>query len=580
MIKPDQAQLILFDAIEKGTTHKNYKRVCIKADEYNMFYTGNGIADKIREIYGVDIPVKLVFSIIPPILKSTKYPFNRVCRTKPAVRKIDFENDGTKEKQEEVEKALSKYYHGADIERFFENIVVTKNYTDPNAWIVTEFKDFDNLKEKAKPYPAVYSAKEAINYEYMGGELQYLLILQKENELKKWTMYIGEYTLIAFEKSKEYELQPNDFQFTINNKEHILQIKEPKSDFVPAIRAGYIRDVETEMETFVSVFDAILPYMYKILKLDFEIDSTLADIAFPKRKMFVDGCKHEGCRSGRLLNGEVCPTCKGLGVDITHKTSFDIQTFPMPPAGDEIMDLSKLSYTEYPLVAAVEMMVKIGESQKDRFFGMMFNSDAYEKAYNALGGNNKMVEATADNMNDAIYPFAQHLADIFVMAGRSVATFLDYPDAIVYFQYPKDFKFKSLGQLFAELQSARSANASPQTISAIETEINEQQYVNAPEVIKEIRTKNMFNPFYGLTEETVRAIVATKQTSEYNAVLWANIVPIFSELEMEWDGNTKPWLYDLETTRIKALVGAKVADYIAALPKTPEPQPINFGMNE
>ena len=57
-------------------------------------------------------------------------------------------------------------------------------------------------------------------------------------------------------------------------------------------------------------------------------------------------------------------------------------------------------------------------------------------------------------------------------------------------------------------------------------------------------------------------------------------MPIFAELEMQYDGSEgRDWLYDLNKTKIKTLVDEKVNQYIASLPKAPEPAMINFNEN-
>lgn len=134
--------------------------------------------------------------------------------------------------------------------------------------------------------------------------------------------------------------------------------------------------------------------------------------------------------------------------------------------------------------------------------------------------------------------------------------------------------------LMQELTTAKQAGASANTLAAIESDIQEIQFADRPNDLKRIRIRNEFNPFFGLSEESVRAIIATKQTTEYNSVLWSNLMPIFAELEMEYDGSDKKqWLYDLNKNLIKTLVDKKVNEYIALLPKAPEPAKINFNVD-
>lgn len=566
MITIEQAIDRLSFVIKTNYKHKDYERVTSLADKYMMFYTGIGIENELKRIYGLDVPPKMLFSIIPPIIKSTEFPFNKVCRTKPAVKKIDFEQGFTNEKVLEIENILDTFYFGQSIETFFENVVVKKNYTDPNAWIVVEFKPFDNRYEKAKPYPAVFSCYEAIDFMYNGKELEYLIIQQKHDNLNVWTMYTGKNTIQIAQKDKNYLSNNNDDIIVIDNKEYNIRIFEPKLTFVPAVRCGYILDVETNGRTYVSTFDKVIEIIYKTLKIDFETDATLADIAFPKRRMYVDTCKNDGCIRGQLLNGERCPVCKGTGLDVSHKTAFDIQTFPMPTDKSDIIPLSATYDTERPPVDAIEMQINIRNSLKDTIFGIMFNSDAYDKTH--VSSTATAVNATLDNLNDAIFPFAKKLSAIYRVVAKAISEIIDYGDAIIYHIYPSDFKFKTITNLMQELQAAKTAGASSVTTSAIEADIQEIQFADRPQDLKRIRIRNEFNPFFGLQDETVMAIIASKKTTEYNAVLWANLIPIFSELEYEYDGGeNNVWLYDLNKSIIKNLVEKKVLEYMNALPK-------------
>ena len=73
------------------------------------------------------------------------------------------------------------------------------NYTDPNAFLITEFAAFDNLKEKAKPYPFIATSAEAIMFEYHNEILDYLIVKLPITYLYKgipqpgfkYTMYLG-----------------------------------------------------------------------------------------------------------------------------------------------------------------------------------------------------------------------------------------------------------------------------------------------------------------------------------------------------------------------------------------------------
>ena len=126
-----------------------------------------------------------------------------------------------------------------------------------------------------------------------------------------------------------------------------------------------------------------------------------------------------------------------------------------------------------------------------------------------------------------------------------------------------------------ELQTAKSAGASTSTIAAIEDDINEILYSDRPDALKEMRIKNLINPFRGYTEADIRFIISQNNVPLYNRTLWENFESIFQDLEAE---NQNPWLFDLAYDRILELVRAKTEQYMKKIKdETPEPvAPIQF----
>ena len=122
----EQLQQILCDVIKHDYKHANYQHVNELATKYKMFYNGKGIDEELKKLYGIKTANSLVFSIVPPILKSTKFPFNKVIRTKPRIKRIDFENEFSHDKVHEIESKLNTFYNNKPFEYFVENIIIDK----------------------------------------------------------------------------------------------------------------------------------------------------------------------------------------------------------------------------------------------------------------------------------------------------------------------------------------------------------------------------------------------------------------------------------------------------------------------
>jgi hypothetical protein len=143
---------------------------------------------------------------------------------------------------------------------------------------------------------------------------------------------------------------------------------------------------------------------------------------------------------------------------------------------------------------------------------------------------------------------------------KDIATFTDLGEGlIVKHQFPKDFKFKTVEQLFTDLQSAKDADASASTIDAIQNDINKKLYADRPDELKRMDIKNKFNPFAGYSETNIRFIISQGNTTMYNRTLWENYESIWQDLEFE---NDNPWIYDMEEKLIRKKVEIKTQEYI------------------
>jgi hypothetical protein len=562
----EEGFLKLKEIIENDIKHKDYKRVCNLAKDYYKMVSGDDISDLLRRIVKRETPEEfemrklITNSIIPPTLASTKLPFQKALRKKPLTRVIDWEAEGTENKKNDLDLIIAKYWGDTSLEKYLEYAFIDYNYIDPNAFLITEFTEFDPKKEKAKPYPFVATSEQCIMFEINNNILEYLVVElpikykdgDGEAEGSKYTIYLGQDT-IQFTQTGD----KGENTIEISNKFYSVAEFTPKDSKVPARRFGYKRDPQTQGRTFVSCFHDIIPYLNKTLKIDSELDLSTAMTAFPQRFAYVDPCPD--CNKGKDLNGSVCNTCHGTGKRPLQNSTMDVITLDLPRDPAAMIDLEKMLVYKAPPIELLTFQKEYIRDLQAMTYLMMFNKELLTR--NELINTATEVAITNDNMNDTLYPFAQAYSIMWEYVVRDIATFTDFnPDdkIIIKHLFPNDFKFKSLTELMSELKAAKDANASTSTIAAIEDDVNEILYADRPNELKIIRIKNNFNPFRGYNEESVRLLISQGLTTKYNEVLWSNLESIFNDLEKE----SKVWLYDMSEDAIDKMVRAKTEEYM------------------
>lgn len=564
---------LLKGVIEKELYHQDYVHVTELADKYYKMKTGDDIIALLKQIVTRETEEEfkqrkeISKSVIPSILNSTQLPFQKALRKEPILREIIYQSQ---DKTEELEFQIENYWGEKSLEEYLEYSVIDYNYIDPNAFLITEFDDFDPNKEKADPYPFVATSTDAIMFEYKNEILQYLIVRlpikyianDVEKDGWKYTMYLGYDTIQLIQVEKGDIKIKSDF--------YDYQEFEPKANKVPAVRFGFIRDAETKGRTFVSVFHAILLLLEKLMKTDSELDLSTAMTAFPQRFAYVDKCSNKDCSGGRLLDGHsICPTCDGTGQQPLHAGVKDVITLTMPRNPDEMVALDNLLVYKTPPIELLDFNKNYINDLRILIHTMMFNNEIATRSEIATAVTATEKNFGADNMNDTLYPFARNYSSIWEFVVEDIATFTDLSEGLtLHHKMPEDFKMKGLNELMDERKKAKDAGVPSSIIAAIDDDINTILYSDRPDEYNKIKVKQRYNPFRGYDEATVRMLISQGKTTKYNETLWANLESIFNELELE-----TPDIYNMSDTVILEKVKVKTQEYMVQI-KAEEPEPI------
>ena len=333
----------------------------------------------------------------------------------------------------------------------------------------------------------------------------------------------------------------------------VVEFFDQKSGRVPAFRLGCKNDTFTDARTCVNRWHDALPYLEKSLKSVSEFDLTTALHNFPQKIQYVGKCRATGCISGYLANGETCGTCQGSGIQ-TITTAQDHITYPLPKNAEDMRDLSQLVHYVALPVDLIQQMRDIIKDTKQDAIKAVFGSDIFSRDQVSTTATGKMIDM--QSVYDALQPFAAWWAQVRTLTVYVFAAYHDKANNLrVVFRFPRNFKFDTVDELTARLEKLK--DASPSVRSMVNMDLLAQLYVDDPKALKKAQTMERFNPYPGMSDGDVLALIGGGHAVEKNALLWTEKASVFLQAEMDYEGKAVGF-YDLDEAKQKEVIDAIV----------------------
>lgn len=596
--------------INDNLTHVDYNRVTCIANDYGIYATGEGISQKLIRFTPREDEVlfaqrlAITRSTTPDIVGSCMKPMYKVGRA-PATEEMSWENSNDSEKaKKSLNDSLKTFFGNMSLDQYLSSRMVELDTTDPNSFIVVEFDQAEG-ETVGTPYPFEVNSAEAINFEYQNNILKWLIVQNKivllDNKGKqsigsKYTIYLPEYSILATEIHKtmvpkfrfdnqvieingisdsilETELIPGAVYLMTTdekkkgNRYFSIQVFEHKIPFVPAMRVGCIRDLTTRGRTNVPLIHLAQAYIEKTIKAISEFDLTNVLHVFPQKIQYSDRCAGymqenesgeeyvESCLNGYTTSGKVCRACNGSGFKI-HKSSQDIIQVALPRDIKDIVSLENVLVYKYPPIDLLEFQKKLSLYEY-RYLAQraVYNSEVFSSE-DIMTATEKKIDL--DSVYDTLKPFADHYSEMKSFIVECVASIINVYDGFRYVHaFPNDFKMKSYTELLNDYKIANENNAPSYIKKALTRDINRKLYIDQPEEILRIETKEKYFPFPGKTDAAIQFLITSDGTSERIKIFYNHFDLIFNDLEFENEN-----FYRLEESKQRELLEAKIDEYV------------------
>lgn len=563
---------------------------------------------------------RLTKSVTPDIANSIMNPMFKIGRTPAAIAYIwgQADKEDATKKKTVVDTAL-KFNGTESVDSYLRYRLAELDATDPNSFIVVEFEGAADAntpnKNTISPYPCEVNSIEAVDYLFDNNILQYLTIqlpiqmLDKDGNAlpaKKYTQYIANNSIVATQMHytviADYLKQNPDtityepgmaLQETVNNKTYIYLFSFGKTDsttevnnkeegsekiyylvqvfkhgipFVPAKRVGIRRDLTTRGRTCVPVMHPAQCYFEKSIKQCSEFDLTNALHTFPQKVQYSDPCPgfadHESntipCNNGISPLGGSCNACHGTGWKV-HASAQDLIQIRLPKDPKDMINLENIMVYKSPPIELLKFQQEYGNELREKAIQAVYNSDIFTNKAIHTTATEKIIDL--DSVYDTLQSFAKNYSNSWRLIMQSIAYLKDIgADFNPVHQFPVDFKMKSFSALLDDLDSATKNNAPSHIKKAITQDITRRMYLDYPEEIVKIETKDAFFPFPGKTSTEITFVISSDLTPTRNKILYSNFDQIFAELESENNG-----FYAMARAAQKPLIDAKVAALILEL---------------
>ncbi|MCX6329094.1 MAG: hypothetical protein NTZ85_06200 [Bacteroidia bacterium] len=578
----DELIIKKFVEIAEGYRHPNYKRTCDKADTYKKLYTGEDMNSLMRrfdmreDTERFEQRLLITQHITSTVMRNLAKPQYKIPRANNIQRIITFANSNTKDDQ--LEKILGKFWGKKSLDKYMATRWIELNNVDPNLFLVLEWAAFDNTKEKASPYPYEVYSKNVMDFKYINETLEYLVTFGTVEVLdeykqkiltEKYTYYGKNQTFTCTEmpellnQAREIPVEIADGWLVLilkRNKTFLIQEIIPHNlGFVPAERIGWNRDIQTDGVTMISPLDDAIPILMKLVKANSELDLTMALHAFPQKVQYSKKCPADNCVGGNLPDGSTCPRCHGDGVEV-HKTAQDVINLNMPDTKEELIDLDNIIRYVSPPVDLVKFQDVYVQRLAAWCKEAIYNTEVFSKKEISETATGKNIDL--QNVYDALYPMADAYSEFWKFMVTTIAKIVSLDKGLVCdFIFSKDFKMKSLSDLYMDLKLAADSRADSFIKDTISEDIARIMYHDNPVELSKILTKKMFFPFSGKTQEEINLSLESENVPEEIKTLYFNYGWIFDEIASEeaQKGNN---FWTFERNEQKKLIDAKIATLI------------------
>lgn len=630
-----QLRAILEDTIMNNRTHKHYDRTVELASLYKKIMTGENqqeliVSYKPRETEDQkEQRINITNTRTKYVSNKIVSVFKRVPRSDVTIDNIYFDgiddSQQVKIKVDEISASFTNFHKGLSMVDYLTEAFEHYSFYDPNAWMLIEINPDPKQEKKAKTYPVEIPSDQAINYEWTNHDLEFLIIKQgcdvvEKKEQKnthpdraesgkfkmdqriqsaidrhtmtsvrpgsKFILYAPDYAIEYFEVAVAEKSFTEVEEVTFAGYQFIdLKIGEQirrfaskeyntKSKVTPAKQFGFIKDPQTNRETFVGQLDPAIHIMKDLINTKSEYDLVKAVHGFLQKIQYADVCRFEElyeqnadrCLDGKLrVSGRTCPECKGLGLKV-HRSVQDIILKKWPEDKDEFIPLREaIYYVEVPEHMVKMWKQEVADLERDVSFAI-FNTNLFDRSEIAVTATEKRLNT--DAAYDVLFDYGCQYSAFVKFVTTMTAIHTNNDDKLVVEHKITSFSLESTYDYLAQRKMAVESGSPYVVIQAIDMMCLSKQAQDSPINVEWLKAREKFRPFREKSKEETMYILAELPATDQKKVLYIYYEDVMDEIE-----NDHKDFASMKYNAQRDLINEVVKQYIPKEQTILDPQP-------
>lgn len=543
----------------KGARHLHYDRTVDLAKHYKRIMTGDDqdeliVSYKIRETdEQKEQRVRITNSRTQYVGNKVMSVFDEVKRVDNVVNEISWKDKkDSNDKLLKLNSRLDVFQARMSLKKYLYEAVKHFQFYDPNAFILVEMRKDED--EEIFTYPLEVTSEQAVNYEYKDGSLEYLIARHphtiketgnKEDAQNKGSRYLLYAPDVALDLKQlgSKDILEEDYEEIIldeeseKEKRFAFKLYETMSQVNPAIRVGYIKDVETNRETFVSPLEPAMKVITDLINTKSEYDLSKALHGFIQKYAYAMTCNFNEinedhrvfCQNGQLNTGGTCQQCKGHGL-ILHKTVQDVVLIKAPDGKEEHIPLDQMvHYVQIPDYIIERQKQDLKDLENDVSLAI-FNVNVFDRSEVAMTATEKRLNLRS--IYNILADYGDQWSQIYKHCVKLTAIHTLLADDIsIVHQFPNDFNMESVEELIQQRKMAKDASLPAHIVDTIDLKILNKQSQDDPVKVSWQKVIEQHRPFREKTPDVLMFILSLLPESDPKRVLFINFEDIFEQIK-------------------------------------------------